>query len=61
MGSPDAYQMAVEKYFNKAPKLSAWMEANVPEGLTSCPGSAGFPRKSWVMESAKRLERTGAE
>ena len=24
----------VKKYANRAPDLSAWMEANVPEGLT---------------------------
>ena len=48
-------RLAVDKYFKSAPKLSAWLEANVPEGLTVFPFPAAHRRR---LCTSHLLERT---
>jgi putative transposase len=49
---------AVAKYTDMASKLSAWMEENIPEGLTVF----DFPRKWWLrLRTTNGLERVSQE
>ena len=50
-------QMAVDKYSTKAPKLSAWMEANVPEGLTVFALPKAHHRRLRTSNSLERLSK----
>jgi putative transposase len=49
---------AIAKYADTASKLSAWMEENIPEGLTVF----DFPRKGWLrLRTTNGLERVSQE
>jgi putative transposase len=50
-------RLAVDQYLKSAPKLSAWVEANVPESLTVFP----FPATPWRRRTSNLLERTNKE
>jgi putative transposase len=51
-------RLAVDKYLKTAPKLSAWWEANIPEGLTVFQ----FPATHWRrLRTSNVLERTNKE
>jgi putative transposase len=51
-------RLAVDKYLPSAPKLSAWLEANIPEGLTVFQ----FPATHWRrLRTSNLLERTNKE
>jgi len=51
-------RLAVDKYLKTAPKLSAWLEANIPEGLTVFQ----FPATHWRrLRTSNLLERTNKE
>ncbi|MCP4212691.1 MAG: hypothetical protein GY764_14635 [Halieaceae bacterium] len=49
--------MAVDKWAKKAPKLSAWIEKNVPEGLTVFALPAAHRRRMRTSNSLERLSR----
>ena len=51
-------QLAVDKYQTTAPRLAAWMEANIPEGLTVFQLPAGHRRR---MRTTNMLERLNKE
>ena len=51
-------RLAVEKYAKTAPKLSAWLEANLPEGLTVFQFPAAQRRR---LRTSNLLERTNKE
>jgi len=48
---------AVEKYRDKAPKLSAWMEDNVPEGFAVFSLPAGHQRQMRTTNGLENLNR----
>jgi putative transposase len=51
-------RLAVDKYLQTAPKLSAWLEANIPEGLSVFQ----FPATHWRrLRTSNVLERTNKE
>ena len=49
--------LAVEKYRQRAPRLAAWMEANVPEGLTVFALPAAHRRKLRTTNMLERLNK----
>jgi putative transposase len=51
-------RLAVDKYLKSAPKLSAWLEANIPEGLPVFPFPATHQRR---RRTSNLLERTNKE
>jgi transposase-like protein len=51
-------RLAVDKYLKTAPKLSAWLEANIPEGLTVFQFPATHGRR---LRTSNLLERTNKE
>jgi transposase-like protein len=51
-------RLAVDKYLPSAPKLSAWLEANIPEGLTVFQFPATHQRR---LRTSNLLERTNKE
>jgi putative transposase len=51
-------RLAVDKYLKTAPKLSAWLEANIPEGLTVFQFPATHQRR---LRTSNLLERTNKE
>jgi putative transposase len=51
-------RLAVDKYLKSAPKLSAWLEANIPEGLTVFQFPATHQRR---LRTSNLLERTNKE
>ena len=51
-------RLAVDKYLPSAPKLSAWWEVNIPEGLTVFPLPATHQRR---LRTSNLLERTNKE
>ena len=51
-------QLTTEKYREKAPLLSAWMEENIPEGLTIF----SFPQEHWKkLRTSNLAERVNKE
>ena len=51
-------QLTTEKYREKAPLLSAWMEENIPEGLTIF----NFPQEHWKkLRTSNLAERVNKE
>lgn len=50
-------ELAVRKYASSAPKLSAWLERNVPEGLTVFDFPAEHRRKLRTNNMLERLNR----
>jgi len=59
LSTAEAYlTRAVAKYARSAPRLSAWMEEHLPEGLTVF----SFPRKHWRrLRTNNNLERVSQE
>jgi putative transposase len=51
-------RLAVDKYLQSAPKLSAWLEANIPEGLTVFQFPTTHQRR---LRTSNLLERTNKE
>ena len=51
-------RLAVDKYLKSAPKLSAWLEANIPEGLTVFQFPVTHQRR---LRTSNLLERTNKE
>jgi len=49
--------LAVEKYRSKAPKLSAWMEDNIPEGFTVYMVPYAMRRRLRTTNMIERLNR----
>ena len=49
--------LAVEKYRDKAPRLSEWMEANVPEGFAVFSLPAGHQRQMRTTNGLENLNR----
>jgi len=48
----------IEKYKTKDPRLSEWMEANLPEGFTVF----NFPPKHWIkLKTSNLAERVNKE
>jgi putative transposase len=50
-------EMMVKKYRTAAPKLAAWLESNVPEGLTVFDFPAGHRRRLRTNNGLERLNR----
>ena len=50
--------IAIEKYANEQPKLSAWMEENIPDGLTVFSFSEAMRKKLGTNNLEERLNRS---